>query len=111
MTRREAIIYGLTSTLPDDSTARLLEREFARQDLAYLLISFPERRIIAARWPDLEQPIPMGSLLKPFAAYAHGSPFPGSLPLAIAHSSNPYFLEIARNPSLVKIHSFVTFFE
>ena len=29
----------------------------------------------------------MGSLLKPLPAYAHGSPFPGNLPLAIAYSS------------------------
>ena len=103
MTRREALIYGLTSALPDDSTARLLEREFKRPDLSYLLISFPTRRLIAARWPEPEQPIPMGSLLKPLAAYAHGSPFPGNLPLAIAHSSNPYFLNLARNLELTKI--------
>ena len=103
MTRREAIVYGLTSTLPDESTARLLEREFARPDLSYLLMSFPARRVIAARWPDSERAIPMGSLLKPFAAYAHGRPFPGKLPLAMAYSSNAYFLDIARNVQPAKL--------
>ncbi len=97
MTRREALVYGLTSTLPDNSTARLLEREFPRPDLCYVLMSLPARRIVASRWPDSERAIPMGSLLKPLAAYAHGSPFPGQLPLAIAHSSKAYFLEIAQD--------------
>lgn len=103
MTRREALVYGLTSTLPDESTARLLEREFARPDLSYLLLSFPSRRVIAARWPDSERAIPIGSLVKPFVAYAHGSPFPGKLPLAIAQSSNAYFLNLARNVQPAKL--------
>ena len=116
MTRREAIVYGLTSTLPDESTARLLEREFARPDLSYILMSMPARRLIAKRWPNPDQAIPMGSLLKPFVAYAHGSPFPEitcngardrcwkasghgrlTLPLALAYSCNAYFLALARD--------------
>ena len=119
MTRREAIVYGLTSTLPDESTARLLEREFARPDLSYMLMSIPARRLIAARWENSDQPIPMGSLLKPFVAYAHGAPFPEivcngardrcwksaghgrlTLPLALAYSCNAYFFALARDLQL-----------
>jgi cell division protein FtsI/penicillin-binding protein 2 len=103
MTRRDALVYGLASTLPDDSTARVLEGEFARPDLSYVLMNYPARRLIAIRWPDSEQAIPIGSLLKPFAAYAHGTPFPGQLPLAIAYSSNPYFLNLARSLQPAKL--------
>ena len=116
MTRREAIVYGLSSTLPDESTARILEREFTRPDLSYMLMSISARRLIAVRWPDSERSIPMGSLLKPFVALAHGSPFPVitcngagdrcwksaghgrlTLPLALAYSCNAYFFALSRD--------------
>ncbi|MGI8412944.1 MAG: hypothetical protein ACR2QA_10780 [Solirubrobacteraceae bacterium] len=118
MTRREAILCGFTSALPDDSTALVLERDFARPDLSYLLMDVRSRRIIASRGLGPEEPIPVGSLVKPFVAYAyrgalpavvcHGCWKPGghgrlTLPLALAQSCNIYFLELARNVDPLKL--------
>jgi cell division protein FtsI/penicillin-binding protein 2 len=116
ITRREAMLAAVGASLPDDSTARLLEREFPRPDLSYLLLDVPSRRVIASRWANSDRPVPVGSLVKPFVAFAHRGPFPEiichgeadhcwkagghgwlQLPLAIAHSCNAYFLELARN--------------
>ncbi|MGI8746009.1 MAG: hypothetical protein ACR2NN_26200 [Bryobacteraceae bacterium] len=128
MTRREAILRVVgrailppaspSSRLPDDLTARLLEREFPRPDLSYLLMDVRSRHAIASRALNPDEPIPFGSLVKPFVAYAHRGPLPTvichgcwkpgghgrlTLPLALAHSCNVYFLELARNINPFKL--------
>lgn len=120
ITRRDAILAGIGGALPDDSTRRVLARKFSRPDLSYLLLHAPSRRVIASRWSNPRAPVPVGSLVKPFLAFAHRGSWPdivcrGSvdqcwkpsghgrlkLPEAIAFSCNAYFLELARtiNPA------------
>lgn len=116
VTRREALLWGIGSTLPDDSTARALERVFPLPGLSYLLMECRTRRVIAVRGLDPQRPMCLGSLMKTFAAYAHGSPYPEfvcrgcwkpaghgrlRLALALAQSCNSYFLQLARelNPA------------
>ncbi len=93
-----------------------LERNFSSPDLSYVLMD-ASGNVLAERW-SAPQPVPPGSLVKPFLAIAygeqHGGHFPtvrclgtqsrcwlprghGSLGLeeAIAKSCNVYFLELA----------------
>src|SRR5437762_521758 len=119
VTRREAILAAVGLSLPDDSTARLIDREFTQPDLSYVLLDVRSRQVIASRWPSRDCPVPVGSLVKPFVAFAHAGDFPEitchgeadrcwktgghgrlQLPLAIAQSCNAYFLELARNLDL-----------
>jgi cell division protein FtsI/penicillin-binding protein 2 len=104
-----------TRLLAQTATAAL-ERNFHSPDLSYLLMD-ASGSVLAERWPA-QQPLPPGSLVKPFLAIAygeqHGGHFPtvncmgtqsrcwlprghGSLGLeeAIAQSCNAYFLELA----------------
>jgi cell division protein FtsI/penicillin-binding protein 2 len=81
----------------------------------YLLIDVHTREVLASRWPDVDRPIPMGSLVKPFTALAYSGDFPefeckGALDRcwlkrghgrlnfteALAQSCNSYFLQLAR---------------
>ncbi len=96
------------------SAERLLNREFADRGISFLLFDARTGDVLASRWDDAELPIPMGSLMKPFAALAygqqHGFTYPthhcggaatgcwrphghGDLDLAsaIAYSCNSYF--------------------
>jgi len=92
-----------------------LDRSFPEPGLNYLLIDAHTREILAARWPDAEMPIPVGSLVKPFTALAFAGPYPefvckgaasrcwlapghGRLNFedALADSCNGYFLNLAR---------------
>jgi len=122
VTRRDAILAAVGATLPDESTARLLEREFPRPDLSYLLLDLPSRRVIASRWPNPNRPVPVGSLVKPFVAFAYQGQFLEiacrgaadhcwkqaghgrlQLPYAIACSCNAYFLNLARTVDLAAL--------
>ncbi len=85
-------------------------------DLNYLIVDVQSRQILKQSWPDADQPIPVGSLVKPFTALAYAGPFPtflcrgttdrcwlatghGRLVFrdALAHSCNAYFLHLARS--------------
>jgi cell division protein FtsI/penicillin-binding protein 2 len=104
--------------LQRQSTARLLEQSFPEPDLSYLLLDADSGDLIAARWENAAQPVPMGSLLKPFTALAygeaHGFHYPEyvcrgqaggcwrpqghgriGLTQAVAHSCNAYFRALA----------------
>ena len=106
------------AALHHQSLARLLEQRFPRPDLSYLLLDARTGALIAARWEDASQPLPMGSLLKPFTALAygeaHGFHYPeyvcrgqaggcwrprghGRIGIteAVAHSCNAYFRALA----------------
>ncbi len=94
MTRREALAALLA--LPDDTTARLLERNFSRPELSYVLLDVSSRRPIAIQWTGIERGVPVGSLAKPLVAFAYPGTLPHGLPQAIAFSDNAYFLALAR---------------
>lgn len=107
MTRREALFA-------------LAAAPAQREPLTYLLASIKETRRVETHWPDEQRPLPFGSLLKPFLAVAHGAPYPEivctgcwkpgghgrlSLPEAVAHSCNAYFLALARDCALSRVES------
>ncbi len=54
------------------SAAQALQREFPQEELSFLLLDARSGAVLASRWANLEQPIPLGSLAKPFTALAYG---------------------------------------
>ncbi len=54
------------------SAAQILEREFTRREVSFLLLDVQTGALLASRWDDADQPIPLGSLVKPFTALAYG---------------------------------------
>jgi len=123
MTRRA--ILGVVAAIPlrpaslgDQSAAIVLDRVAPDAAVSYLLTEFATGREIAARWAHVDDPAPVGSLVKPFTALAYGEThefhFPisfcrgeqdrcwlpqghGSMDIssAIAYSCNAYFLSLA----------------
>lgn len=100
------------------SAAQTLSKEFATDDVSYLLLDAQTGALLLSRWPDASRPIPLGSLVKPFTALAygehHGFHYPvyvcrgaasgcwqsgphGRLSLvsALAYSCNSYFRDLA----------------
>jgi cell division protein FtsI/penicillin-binding protein 2 len=84
-------------------------------DANYLIVDVRTRQIVKQDWPNVDIPIPVGSLVKPFTALAASGPFPeftckgtidrcwlakghGRLGFrdAVANSCNAYFLQLAR---------------
>jgi cell division protein FtsI/penicillin-binding protein 2 len=84
-------------------------------DANYIVVDVRTREIVKQDWPDADQPIPVGSLVKPFMALAASGTFPeltcnGNIDRcwlakghgrigfrdALANSCNAYFLELAR---------------
>jgi cell division protein FtsI/penicillin-binding protein 2 len=106
------------ASLYDQSVARLLAEHYPSSDLSYILIDANTRRLIASRWDRIAEPVPVGSLVKPFLALAYGQQhnfrYPGyfchgaadgcwlsrghgkvDISTAIAYSCNAYFLKLA----------------
>jgi cell division protein FtsI/penicillin-binding protein 2 len=55
------------------SAAQLLQREFTGREVSFLLLDVQTGTLLASRWDgDADQPIPLGSLVKPFTALAYG---------------------------------------
>jgi cell division protein FtsI/penicillin-binding protein 2 len=102
------------STLFAQSAAEALANDFPSRDISFLLLDAHTGRMLASRWDNADSPIPMGSLLKPFAAMAYGEQhnyqYPAhtcrgtptgcwlprghgdvDLTSALAHSCNSYF--------------------
>jgi cell division protein FtsI/penicillin-binding protein 2 len=111
-------VTARSTALQEQSTARLLEQRFPEHNLAYLLLDARTGNLIAARWASASQPLPMGSLLKPFTALAYGEAHAFRYPQyvcrgqaggcwrprghgrigiteAVAHSCNAYFRALA----------------
>jgi hypothetical protein len=104
-------------SLGESPSGSLLERRFADADVSLLLLDARTGQIIASRWEDVNQPLPLGSLVKPFAALAYGAGHsfryprfqcsrtsgcwypPGhglmNLSQALAHSCNHYFRQLS----------------
>ncbi len=66
-----------TNSLFAQSAAQILQRqvlqgEFQSSEVAFLLLDARTGALLASHWEDLEQPIPLGSLVKPFIALAYG---------------------------------------
>jgi hypothetical protein len=120
-----ACIFTLGQPIHGDllpQTAQLiLDRRFPQPAVSFLLIDARSGAVLADRWPDAAEPIPMGSLIKPFTAMAWaatGRPFPEivchgnrdacwlphghgriALQTAITQSCNAYFLALGRDLS------------
>ena len=62
----------LAQSLEDTTVARALEFRLSSADMSFMLLGVEDGRLIAARWPDPQRPIPLGSLIKPFTALAYG---------------------------------------
>jgi cell division protein FtsI/penicillin-binding protein 2 len=109
-----------SSSLFAQSAAQALNRDFPSPDISFLLLDAHTGRILTSRWSNPDAPIPMGSLLKPFAALAYGEEhayhYPNhtcrgtstgcwlprghgdvDLTTAIAHSCNSYFRMLTTN--------------
>jgi len=119
------VLMGMLAALPlraaslyDQSIARVLADRYDSRDVSYLLVDSNTRRVIASRWDDMAEPVPVGSLVKPFIALAYGQKhnfrYPAyfcrgsadgcwlsrghgqvDISAAIAYSCNAYFLNLA----------------
>ena len=108
------------------SAAEILRRDFANSGASYLLLDARSGNILASRWDNYENPIPLGSLVKPFTALAyaqaHEFHYPtyeckgkangcwldqphGRLDLtaAVSVSCNAYFRRLAESVSLAQL--------
>jgi hypothetical protein len=101
----------------ESRSGSLLERRFSDPGISFLLLDARTGQAIASRWADVDQPVPLGSLVKPFAALAYGAGHsfryptfhcsrasgcwypPGHGPMnlsqALAHSCNHYFRQLS----------------
>src|SRR5260370_8662699 len=123
ITRRAIMGWSLAplvraGSLPEQSAAIVLERAFPDPGVSYLLLDAPSGRLVCSRWAHPEEPVPVGSLVKPFTALAYGETHSFRFPdftclgersqcwlpqghgrmeivTAIAHSCNAYFLRLA----------------
>jgi cell division protein FtsI/penicillin-binding protein 2 len=102
------------------AAGQALEHEFPNQDISFLLLDAHTGQLIASRWEQLDYPIALGSLAKPFAALAYGEEHDFRYPVhhcrgtvtgcwrpsghgevdltsAIAYSCNSYFRALTAN--------------
>ena len=54
------------------ATSAMLNRSFPSPQVEFLLLDLRTRKTVALRWSHPEDPVPVGSLLKPFVALAYG---------------------------------------
>lgn len=128
MSRRScAVMIWMLAVLPlpaaslyDQSIAQVLARRFDSPDWSYILVDSSTRRVIASRWDNPQEPVPVGSLVKPFLALAYGEKHDFRYPAfvcrgtadhcwlptghgkvdfgaAMAYSCNAYFLNLAQS--------------
>jgi hypothetical protein len=103
-------VFLLTSCLvlggaPIFIGAPAIDRAVPDSEVNYLILDVHTREVLAERWPGIETPVPVGSLVKPFTALAYGKEFPElecngrrmKFAQALAESCNAYFLNLARN--------------
>jgi cell division protein FtsI/penicillin-binding protein 2 len=71
-----ALLLGATgsraSTLYEQALASLLEKRFNSPDISFVFLEAQGGGVVAERWDASDQPVPLGSLVKPFAALAYG---------------------------------------
>ena len=118
--RAEEPANARDSSLFAQSATEALNRDFPSRDISFLLLDASTGRVLASRWDHPDQPIPMGSLVKPFAALAYGEQHEFQYPVhtcrgtatgcwlprghgeigltsAIAYSCNSYFRMLTAN--------------
>ena len=54
------------------SAAQMLQREFSDKQVSFLLLDVRTGALLTSRWENPDQPIPLGSLVKPFIALVYG---------------------------------------
>jgi cell division protein FtsI/penicillin-binding protein 2 len=104
------------------SASQILARDFSARDISYLLLDAQTGAVRASRWDSPQTPIPVGSLVKPFAALAYGEQHHFQFPVhtcrgvatgcwlprghgrvgltdALAYSCNSYFRALTANLS------------
>ena len=59
------------TTLFAQSAGEVLHRDFPDDHISFLLLDARTGAVLASRWDDPEAPIPLGSLVTPFAALAY----------------------------------------
>ena len=67
------------------SAARILDREFASPGVSFLLLDAHTGATLASRWPGAEDPVPLGSLIKPFTALAYARSHSYHYPVYVCH--------------------------
>jgi cell division protein FtsI/penicillin-binding protein 2 len=115
------------------SAAQLLQREFQNKEVSFLLLDARTGTVMASRWDHPEQPIPLGSLIKPFIALAYGEEHQFRYPAhvckgesggcwlprghgeidiaaAVANSCNSYFRMLTANMTSADVVPFATRF-
>lgn len=60
-----------TRSLFAQSAVEILQRNYARSETSYLLLDARSGAVLASHWKNSDQPIPLGSLVKPFTALAY----------------------------------------
>jgi len=75
------------ASLYDQSVARLLAEHYPSRDLSYILIDANTHRLIACRWDRIAEPVPVGSLVKPFIALAYGQKHNFRYPTYFCHGA------------------------
>ena len=53
------------------AAAAVLDREFSRSDVSYLLLEVHSGKVLTSHWGNPDEPLPLGSLVKPFTALAY----------------------------------------
>jgi hypothetical protein len=61
------------STLFSRAAIATLERKYNNGDVSYLLLDATSGALLSSHWEDLDRPIPLGSLVKPFTALAYAA--------------------------------------
>ena len=69
------------------SAARIFDREFAGDEISYLLFDAESGALLTARWPGADQAIPLGSLVKPFTALAYAGHHAYRYPVYTCHGA------------------------
>lgn len=78
-------VAARSHSLFGQSAARILDNNFANKDVSFLLLDAQSGALIASRWPDANRPIPLGSLVKPFAALAYAQHHQYRYPICICY--------------------------
>lgn len=125
-----AIAGAQESAIFTQGASAVLERQFGRPDLTWLLLD-RSARVLTQRWPEAEKVIAPGSLLKPFIASAYGEQYKAHYPHllcsgtvdhcwyprghgeigleeALAQSCNAYFLHLAESLDRMRIDATCT---
>ena len=88
------VLMGMLAALPlpaaslyDQSIARVLAERYNSRDVSYILIDSDTHRLMASRWDDMANPVPVGSLVKPFIALAYGQKHNFRYPAFVCHGA------------------------